>query len=275
MRISVREKDPFEELQLFLVQTYRLDEIDAKIYTLALKKGMVTSGIVINEMPELHQPTVSDKLRRLANKGFLAATPRVRGTKSDAKRYPSKYLPVSPRLVLKDSLAIYEHVNKVVLSQIDEHMEVLSTKESEELDEDIWITKPEEIAMIRWASAIQNAKNSVQIYSHDCTWFNDDGIRNALRTASSQGVKVEVIATQPDSRVISGLSKIGINVNLTNLPNIPFCVIDKKLLFIPFRGGKLGTRYLFLMSGQKYLVENFMKFFSHALGQSHGGDVNV
>jgi len=275
LMINVKEKDPFEELQSFLVRIYKLDEIDAKIYALALKKGILTSGIVITEMPELHQQTVSDKLRRLSNKGFLISTPRVVGVKSEAKRYPIKYLPVSPRMVLRDTLTMYAHIDKVVLSQIDEHLELLSTKQSEEFDEDIWIAKPEEIAMSRWGSAILNAKDRIQIYSHDCTWFNDDGIRNALRGASSKGVKIEVIATHPESKVTVGLSKMGINVDVTDQPNIPFCIIDKKLLFIPFKGGKLGTRYLFLMTGQKYLIENFVNFFSNVYKRKQEVEKNV
>ena len=251
------QKDPFADLMALLVETHRLDEDDAKIYVLGLKKGIITSGNIVKEKIISRQPTASDRLRRLTNEGYFECT--LDEQKMRGKGHTKKYKAIPPEVVLQDYLRNYGEIHACI-EKIKEHRELLS--ETTELENEIWLLKPQKVAMNRTATMIRSAKQNVKIFSHDCTWFYDTEIKDSLGRAISNKVPVQLFATEADERITNGLKKMGISLIKSSAVCLPFCLVDDSLLLLPCSGGVLSTEYFVISTRQKYLVDNFIGIFN-------------
>lgn len=257
MTSSEAERDPFSELISFLTEATSLDDTDARIYALGLKKGIITSGDVVDEKLIPRQTTAADRLRRLANKRFFEHTldePRMRG-----KGHAKKYRAIPPQAALRDLLERYSGI-QACIEKIKEHRELLS--ETAKLEDEIWLLKSQKVAINRVAAIIGSAKESVKIFSHDCTWHSNERIRKSLSKVVANRVNVEIFATEPNERIVKGLEKMGIPVTKISVAYLPFCLIDNSLLLLPCKGGTLSTEYFVILTRQKYLVDNFIKTFN-------------
>lgn len=251
-------RDPFNELKKFLIEAVKLEEKDAAIYILGLRKGIITSGDVIDAhiVPRARQNTAGDHLRRLRHDGYFESGPEEENRRGKGRA--RKYKATPPEIVLKEPLELYKGLNQI-LGEIDEHREVLS--ETSELDEDIWILKSQKIGMQQFASMIRGARKSIKIYSHDCTWFEEPSVSNALRNAKQNKVGIQVFATNPDERIVKGLKKIG-DIARTKTRFVPFCIVDDSILLLPCKGGVFANEYFVVSTRQKYLVDNFVETFN-------------
>lgn len=261
------QRDPFVELVSFLTEASKLDEIDARIYTLGLKKGIITSSDVVKEKLISRQTTAADRLRRLANEKYFECTldePKMRG-----KGHARKYRAIAPDVALQDFLEKYRGIHACI-EKIKEHRELLS--ETTELENEIWLLKRQKVAVNRVATIIRSAKKSIKIFSHDCTWYDHARIKDSLVKAISNKVSIELFATEPNERIIRGLKKIGIPVNKIPVAYLPFCLVDDSLLLLPCTGGLLSTEYFVILTRQKYLVDNFLKTFSSFMNWSKEGE---
>lgn len=264
------EETPFTVVKTFLTVSGKLDEMDATIYALGLKKGIITSSDVVEET-KLRQPTSGDRLRRLASKGFFEVTPHVGEAPASGRGHPRKYRVVHPRIALKDLLKAYDEL-RPTLNLIDQHFEVLA--ESTGQEGDLWLIQPQKTALKKASAMLRGAERSIKIYSHDCTWFWDEGIKNALRDVISRGVTVQVLATNPDRKITKGLASINAELYLLDFLGPPFCLIDDSLLILPKREGTLRTRYSLILTNDGYLVDNFSKMYVNLLSYSkpQGGE---
>ena len=257
---------PFTAVKTFLTVSAKLglDEIDATIYALGLKKGIITSSDVAEET-KLRQPTAGDRLRRLSSKGFFEVTPHVGETPASGRGHPRKYRVVHPRIALKDLLKEYDKLPPT-LGLIDQHFEVLA--ESTGQEGDLWLLQPEKIALEKASMMLRGAERSIKIYSHDCTWFWDEGIKNALKDAISRGVTVQVLATNPERKITKGLASINAELYILDFRGPPFCLIDDSLLILPKKEGTLRTQYSLISTNGRYLVDNFGKMYVKLLSCS-------
>jgi len=260
----VEEDKPFIVVKTFLAASGKLDELDATIYALGLKEGTITSSDVALATG-LRQTTSGDRLRRLASKGFFEVTPHVGKAPASGRGHPRKYRVVHPRIVLEDLLKRYDELQPA-LEIIDQHLEVLA--ESTEQEGDLWLIWPQKIALKEGSAMLRGAERSIKIYSHDCTWFWDEGIKNTLKDAISRGVTVQVLATNPDRKIARGLASINAELYILDFLGPPFCLIDDFLLLLAKREGTLRVQYSLISTNEGYLVDNFSKMYVKLLSYS-------
>jgi sugar-specific transcriptional regulator TrmB len=257
MTSSETQENPFDVLLSFLIEAGKLNEIDAKIYVLGLKKGIITSGEVVKERILSRQTTVGDRLRRLANDGYFERTldePKLRG-----KGHARKYKAIPPEVALSSFLEKYQGIHDCI-EKIKESRELQS--ETTELENEIWLIRPQKVAMSRVAAFIRSARQSVKIFSHDCSWFQISEIKDSLQIIASNKVPVQIFATKADEKIDKALKKIGIHLLKTAATYIPFCLIDDSLLLLSCLGGLLSNEYFVISTKQKYLVNNFAETFN-------------
>jgi sugar-specific transcriptional regulator TrmB len=253
---SAEQKDPFDALMAFIIEAGKLEKTDAAIYILGLKKGVITSGDIVDASIISRQTTAGDRLRKLSNAGYFEAVLKELNRRGQGRARKFKASP--PQVVLRELLEMYQGVNQV-LETVNEHREVLS--EADPPDDEIWLIKPQKTAMHQVATVIGNAQTSVKIYSHDCSWFRVAAITNALVKARGNKIKISVIATNPNEQIEKWLKKIGGDLQNTKLPCVPFCVVDDATLFLPCAGGVLGNDYFVIKTKQRYLVDDFVEMF--------------
>ena len=266
--MSSNEEDrkvyPFMMVRTFLITSGKLDEKDATIYALGLKKGTITSSDVV-EATGLRQSTSGNRLKRLASRGFFEVTPHVGEAPASGRGYPRKYRVLNPRMVLKDLLDGFRELSPA-LDLIDQHLEVLAESKAEEGE--LWMIQPQKIALRKTSAILKGAERTIKICGHDCTWFQDDGIRNALKDATSRGVAVQVLATNPDKKTVKGLVNINTELYLHDFPCIPFCLVDDFILILPKKGGTLRMQYYLISTTDRYIVDNFSHMYIKLLSCS-------
>jgi len=258
------EDDPFVLLKKFLAASGTLDESDATIYALGLKKGTITSSDAA-EATGLRQTTSGGRLKRLASKGFFEVTPHVGETPASGRGYPRKYRVVHPRIVLKDLFDMFETLLPK-MDIIDQHLEVQAESTSEEGN--LWLLRPQRVALRRGSVMLRGAERSIKIYGHDCTWCNGKNIMNALKDAAAKGILVQVLATNPDKKVTKVLMSIKAELYVLDFPGIPFCLVDDSILIMPRKEGTLQTQYSLIFTNDKYMVEHFGKLYVKLLSCS-------
>lgn len=256
--------DPFLLLKKFLATSGTLDEVGATIYALGLKKGIITSSDVA-EATGLRQPTSGGRLKRLASKGFFELTPHVGETPASGRGYPRKYRVVHPRIVLKDLFDMFGMLLPK-MDIIDQHLEVQAEHTSEEGN--LWLLRPQKVALRRGSVMLRGAERSIKIYGHDCTWCNSENILNALKGAVSKGISVQVLATKPDKKIAKVLMGMQAELYILDFPGIPFCLIDDSILIVPRKEGTLQTQYSIISTNDKYMVEHFGKLYVKLLSYS-------
>jgi hypothetical protein len=249
--------DPFNDLKQFLIKAGTLEETDANIYVLGLKKGIITSGDVVDAQILPRQTTAADHLRKLFNSGYFEGILAEENRKGKGRA--RKFKAALPEAVLKDLLEMYQGLN-TILGKIREHREILA--EAGETDDEVWLIRPQKMVIQKTALMIQGAKQSVKLYGHDCTWFKDTSINTALGKASKNQVHIIAVATAPDEKIIKGFKRIGVEIKQTSSVSIPFCLIDDSILLLPCRGGVLENEYFAIATRQKYLIGNFIQMFN-------------
>jgi len=257
------EKDLFKELHSFLVTTGKLGETDANIYVLALKKGVIKSSDVSNEFPEIRPTTALARLRALVNQGFLEFLPKETASK---RPYAINFKAVYPRIALR---AVVEKSKELpyLLERYDEHWEFLAEKPKE--DTETWLAKSARTAISIGASMLNGAKQEIEIYSHDCSWFGNIDIQTSLENALSNGVTVTVIADRLAASVANKMVEMGISLYACkNCYGLPFCIIDRRWLFLPTQSGTLSRQYCAIRTNDKYMVDNFLSLFKTILSCS-------
>ena len=256
--------DPFVLLKSFLAISGRLDETDATIYALGLKKCTITSSDV-EEATGLRQTTSGGRLKRLASKGFFELTPHVGETPASGRGYPRKYRVVHPRIVLKDLFDMFGTILPK-MDIIDQHLEVQAERTTEEGN--LWLLRPQRVALRKGSVMLRGAERSIKIYAHDCSWCNDESIMNALEHATSKGISVQVLATKPDKKVAKFLKGIKAELYVLDFPGMPFCLVDDLVLIVPRKEGTLRAQYSIISTNDKYMVEHFGKLFVKLLSCS-------
>jgi sugar-specific transcriptional regulator TrmB len=267
---EAEEDKSFIVVKAFLTISGKLDEMDATIYALGLKEGIITSSDVAMATG-LRQTTSGDRLKRLASKGFFEVTPHVGETPASGRGHPRMYRVVHPRIVLGDVLKINDEL-RPALDIIDQHLEVIA--ESAGQEGDLWLIQPQKIALKKASTMLRGAERSIKIYSHDCTWFWDEEIKNAMKDAISRGVTVQVLATNPDRKIAKGLASMNAELYILDFQGPPFCLIDDFLLILPKREGTLHMQYSLISTNARYLVDNFCEMYVKLLSCSkpYGGE---
>lgn len=257
------EKDIFKELYSFLVTTGKLRPKDANIYVLALKKGIIKSSDVSNEFPKIRPNAAIARLKDLADRGLLEVAPKETVSK---RPYGMNFKAIHPRIALEDVVKKTLELPKL-LERYDEHWEILAEKPIQ--DTEIWFAKSVRAARNIGASMLGGAKKEIKIYSHDCSWFEKIDIQTALENAVSNGVAVAIVADNPPKKIAEKMIEMGISMSCCkNCYGLPFCIIDKRWLFLPTQSGTLSKQYSAIRTNDKYMVDNFVSLFETALSCS-------
>jgi hypothetical protein len=258
-----KKEELFSGIKAFFVATGKLDEIDAKIYVLALKKGVVSSSDVSDEFPEIRSSTAIARLKSLANKGFLEYIP-----KETSRKRPCAidFKAIHPKDALGEVLERTKLLPEL-LALYDEHWESLA--ENPKKDTETWLSKSEKEAARIGASILDAAKQEVKIYSHDCSWFKYIDVQSSLEAARSNGATINVIAHNPEETVARDLIKMKVSLfKCEKCFGPPFCIVDKSWLFLPIQSGSLQRQFSALRTNDEYLINNFLSLFETALSCS-------
>lgn len=152
------------------------------------------------------------------------------------------------------------------LDIIDQHLEIRAESTGEEGD--LWLLRPQRVALRRGSVMLRGAEHSIKIYGHDCTWYNDRGILNALKNVTSRGILVQVLATNPNKKVVKHLTNIKAELYVLDFPGLPFCLIDDSILIMPRKEGTLQTQYSLIFTNDKYMVDHFGRLYVKLLSCS-------
>ena len=258
-----QKRDIFKELLSFLITTGKLDQKDADIYVLALKKGVIKSSDVSDEFSDVRPSTAITRMNRLAKKGFLEVLPK---ETTRRRPYAVKFRAIHPKIALEEVVEKAIALPKL-LELYDEHWEFLAEKAK--LDSEMWLAKSQKAAIGIGCSMLRGSKKEIRIYSHDCTWFNNVDVQTSLQDARSNGITITVIAHNPEDGIVEMLTNMGISVHACKgFCGPPFCVIDKQWLFLPVQSGTLSKQFSVMRTNDKYLVDNFLSLFDTALSYS-------
>ena len=259
---STEQDRILEMIRNFLIEK-GLDATDADIYILALKIGSATSGSVVKNVKGIaSQTTAKEKLKRLEVDGYFESTPGEGEGGRGKKGKPVVYRPIPPSIVLKEPLkgavTLYGELNR-----LDEMLEIGRDIENED---EVWITKNEEAALGRLVQTILGASREILSYCRDGSWWDDRDIRKALeKIIAEKGIKVMIITTSMSKERRREIEKIGVQVIKSNLPMAPFFIVDRSILFLPQKTGRLGTKYGSIRFTNHYLVNNFARLIDHQL----------
>ncbi len=258
-----------EELRRFLTNRLHYTDDEASVYLLALEKGTITSGDVSRRLPKIRTSTAKDILERLYGRSLLQQTPRKPETsgKTAGRGYVSYYRVIPPDQAFSDHFQEYAKF-KANIEKIGEHLEIRS--ESDPHNSDIWLTRQQKIAAAQGAGIIRAAKRSLKIYGHDCSWLNDLEVRDAVVTAPSRGVRVELIATNLTGALLKVVATRGIKPKQTRFVTVPFCLVDGYHLLIPHAGGDYGSEMGLISTTNQSLAGNFLKMFDELYGKNGG-----
>ena len=249
-------QDPFKEVASFLVEIGKLDQRDADIYALGLKKFVITSNDVIHEFTDLRQNTAGGRLQRLARNGYFENTPSDVARKNVAK----KFKVVSPRIALKKILSASERLQKS-LALIEEYSENPNLAPNVSDEDEIWVSGSNDTSISRGAAIIQGAKENVKICSNDCSWIKEPEIEKALNSVSKKKVPISVVAN-PDDGVSKQLKNLGAKVLRSTDMGVPFCVVDDRMLITVGQSSGVRTRHILISTMQPYMVKKHLELFN-------------
>lgn len=244
-----------DRIKRFLVDCRIMDERDASIYVLGLRKGVIASKDVVGEIKGIRQNTAGDVLRRLSKEGCFEETPPSGGGRGRARKFKAVHLKTAlPNLV--EGLQDFQED----LALLDEHMEIPSEREPEE---EIWIMSPPRVAISGLKGLVESAEKTIQISSHDCTWLEETELSSALKSAIDRKVRVTVLASESGKKKIERSLRAApkVNIKLSNSDSPVFIIIDKKTAVFPLRQRGISSGYHGLRVTNKDLVENFSNLF--------------
>lgn len=257
---KVVEIEPFlEQFKLSLRSNGKMSPDEIEVYILGLKKGIITSTDIEENIPHLRLTTAGGILKRLSNMGFFKFLPDSDSIKKGGRGKVKKYKVIPPGVALRPAIEEQKRMTKVI-EKIDEYLEFSEVK-SDTVDDDLWVTRHEDAAISTFANGIRKATQSIKIYSHDCSWANAPDVMNALRDCQYRNIPVHVVASNPGKREKENLKKLSLKLNFTKVYTSPFIIIDDTLLMLPYKRSALGSRYSLMETRNKYWVENHMKLF--------------
>ena len=257
-----KKRDIFNELRSFLVTTEKLDSKDARIYVLALKRGIVKSSDVSDQL-QIRRTTAIARLKALAKKGFFEFAPKETAKK---RPYGIEFKAVHPRIALEDVVKKAVELPHL-LELFDEHWEVLAEKPVQETE--MWFAKSPRVARCIGASMLSGAMQGIKIHSHDCSWFEGNDIHISLENAISNGATVTVVASNMPENIAKRLTDIGASLyECKEHYGVPFCLVDNLWLFLPTQYGALSRQYCSIRTNDKYMIENYAGLFKTALSCS-------
>jgi len=257
-----RKEELFKQIESCLVAT-GFDQTDAKIYVLALNKGVLDSSDVSDEFPEIRQSTAVERLKNLAKRGFLEVISRETSSK---RPYAMNFKAIHPRTALEETLEKTRQLPRL-LEVYDEHWDFLS--ENPKQDTETWLAKSERIGTKIGASVIGGAKQEIKIYSHDCSWFKYIDIQTSLEKAQSNGASITIIAHNPEKSVVKSLQDLHVSLyTCKSCYGPPFCIVDRNWLFLPIQSGTLSKQFSSLRTNDRYLINNFLGLFETVLSCS-------
>jgi sugar-specific transcriptional regulator TrmB len=259
----------FRDLRFVLETIARLEKADADIYLLALKRGEIKSSDVTEAYPDIPGNIAIPHLKKLASKGFLEVCPR----ETKSQPHATLYRVVNPRIALKKALSKISALPKL-LSLYDEHYEFLSKNPI--FSSSVWLSKSERVGTTLSASILAAAKQSISIYSHDCSWFQKIELRESLEKASSKGVTTTIIAHDLGEKLAAQLTSMGISLYTCQQPyGPPFCIVDNAWLLLPTQSGTMREQFSILRTNDTYLLSHFSDLFGTALSCSSRWRHNV
>jgi sugar-specific transcriptional regulator TrmB len=265
-----RKDELFKRIESYLATT-GFDETDAKIYVLALSRGILNSSDVSEEFSEIRQNTAVARLKNLASKGFLEMISKETTSK---RPYVINFKAIHPRIALKETLEKARELPRL-LELYDEHWEALA--ENPKQDVEIWLSKSERIGIRIGASVLGGAKQEIKIYSHDCSWYKYTDIQTSLESARSNGATITVIAHNLEEAISRNLKKMNVLLySCENNHGPPFCIVDRNWLILPVQSGTLSRQFSTIRTNDKYLIDSFLGLFDTALScSSKWGKRNV
>ena len=248
------EKEPLETFKMLLVSGNVLKNKEAEVYVAIIKTGQATAADIYRqfrakaEFPKISKQTIHELLSELERRGFIR-TAITSGRRSHSK----PYRPTSP----EDALSEYFSATESLKDVTDDVVTLLELKEKQgdnANDQCIWMHEPKRIALREGIKYLKGAKKSVLMFCNDYSWIEEPGIIESFTRKISEGLDVKILGGTPPRALQSALKKFAKVRRETDIPCVPYSIIDEERLLIFLNEGfdpKL------LATKNTYMVERY------------------
>jgi sugar-specific transcriptional regulator TrmB len=252
MTMSARsEKELLETFKTLLVNGNVLTSKEAEVYTTIINAGEATAADIYHrlkgkaEFLRISKQTIHGLLSDLKRKGFI------RDAITSGKRSHSKpYRPTLP----EDALSEYFSATEKLKDVTDDVVTVLELKEKQSdgtNNQAIWMHEPKRIAIREGRKYLQGAKKSILMFCNDYSWIEETGVTELLTKKANEGLDIRIMGGIPVPALQSALKKFGKARRETDIPCVPYSIIDDKQLLMFLNEGfdpkLLATRNVYMV----------------------------
>lgn len=245
------EKELLETFKMLLVNGSVLTNKEAEIYMTIINAGQVTATDVYRrlrakaEFLKISKQTIHGLLSDLEQKGFI------RSAIASGKRSHSKpYRPTSP----EEALSGYFDATEKLKDVTDDVVTLLELKEKQgdsANNQSIWMHEPKRIALREGIKYLKGAKKSILMFCNDYSWIEESGVTELLTKKTNDGLDVKILGGTPAPALQSALKKFNNVRRETDIPCVPYSVIDDEQLLIFLNEGfdpkLLSTRNIYMV----------------------------
>ena len=233
-----------------------LSPVDAEIYSLGLKEGIVTTSKVSQAITRLSPSSAGARLKKLSKDGYFVSTPHEGKNVRTGKTHPIKYRVVPPENALQEIFNGHKQLYDAT-QRIREPQEIKAEDGSP--DEDIWVAKSQKLAINEGVRVLEGAKTSIEIFARDCTWLTVLRVTDTLQECHGNGIRVNVIASHPPTK--NPVPEIRIKRSRQDMSVTPFCLVDRTTLMIPYHVGAFQSEYGLMIMSNPYIASGFSQLF--------------
>ncbi len=263
--------DQFQVLEQFFIECGKLNEKEASIYILSLKKGQLSVSIVEDEL-EIDPKPAKKIFRHLETLGYLKARNPPPLNHRGGSGNKLIYIPCSPSTILEKEKAKLSEM-KIICDQLDEHLESLNSLPQNDGEGSIYVQRDHDVGIKDLIGIISNAKQSIMMAGRDCSVLEEPDFIPTINSIVTKNIAVSVITSDKD--VLANTSKPnGIKIVHNDCVLMPFVIVDNTHIMIAYKPNHPTPKYQYIMSTNQYLIKKFSNIFWH-LYKDGGGEINA
>jgi sugar-specific transcriptional regulator TrmB len=245
------EKELLEAFKMLLVGGNVLTNKEAEAYITIVNTGQATAADIYHRLRAkvafrgISKQTIHGLLGDLEQKGFI------KSAITSGKRSHSKpYRPTSPEEALSEYFSATEKLKDVT----DDIVTLLELKEKQgdsANNQCIWMHEPKRIALREGIKYLKGAQKSILMFCNDYSWIEEPGVTELLTKKTNEGVGVKILGGTPVPTLESALRKFDKVRRETDIPCVPYSIIDDEQLLIFLNEGfdpkLLATKNIYMV----------------------------
>jgi sugar-specific transcriptional regulator TrmB len=226
------DKELLETFKMLLAGGNVLTNKEAETYITIINMGQATAADIYRrlrakaEFQGISKQTIHRLLNDLEKKGFI------RSAISSGKRSHSKpYRATSPEEALSEYFSATERLKDVT----DDVVTLLELKEKQgdsANNQCIWMHEPKRIALREGIKYLKGAKKSILLFCNNYSWIEEPGVSELLTKKTNEGLDVRILGGTPAPALQSVLERFHKVRRETNIPCVPYSIIDDGQLLI-------------------------------------------